>query len=90
MKKWFVLFGISGALALVPLINGVGAQPPAATPAAYGLPDFTDLAEKQSPAVVNIATVQEPKQAKRGPGKRAPQQDEMMEFFRRFMPPGME
>jgi serine protease Do len=91
MKKWLVLFGISGALALVPLINAVKAQQPATPTVVAGLPDFADLAEKHSPAVVNITTVQEPKQAKRG-GKRQPQpqQEDMMEFFRRFMPPGME
>lgn len=53
--------------------------------AAGGLPDFTDLAEKQSAAVVNITTTQEAKKsARRG---RMPEPDEMFDFFRRFMPP---
>jgi serine protease Do len=48
------------------------------------LPDFTQLAEKQSPAVVNIATTQDKRKARPG---RMPEPDEMFDFFRRFMPP---
>lgn len=48
------------------------------------LPDFTELAEKQSPSVVNITTTQDVRKPRRG---RMPQPDEMFEFFRRFMPP---
>lgn len=72
MKKWFALLG----LALGFLATSAHAQ----------LPDFVDLVEKQSPAVVNITTTQEAKRQKRGP-KRMPQPDEMFEFFRKFMPP---
>lgn len=50
-----------------------------------GLPDFTELAEKQGPAVVNISTTQ----IIRGRGA-APlpfdEDDPMYEFFKRFMP----
>jgi serine protease Do len=47
------------------------------------LPDFTGLVEAQSPAVVNVSTVQK---AVRRP--RVPQQgDELDEFFRRFFGP---
>ncbi|MFN3594525.1 MAG: DegQ family serine endoprotease [Thiobacillaceae bacterium] len=48
------------------------------------LPDFTELAEKQSPSVVNITTTQDVRKPRRG---RIPQPDEMFDFFRRFMPP---
>lgn len=51
---------------------------------AASLPDFTEIAEKQGPAVVNITTTQE---AQRGGRQGMPGQDEMFEFFRRFMPP---
>jgi serine protease Do len=48
------------------------------------LPDFTGIVEKQGAAVVNITTTQE---ARRGGRQGMPGQDEMFEFFRRFMPP---
>jgi len=72
MSKWFAGWLFVGLLGL-----GGGA-------AAQALPDFTTLVEKQSPAVVNITTTQE----RRGRWhERLPQNDEMLEFFRRFMPP---
>ncbi|RDK07139.1 DegQ family serine endoprotease [Cupriavidus lacunae] len=45
----------------------------------YNLPDFTDLVEKASPAVVNIRTTELVRQ-RGGPGG----DDDMAEFFRRF------
>ncbi len=45
------------------------------------LPDFTDLAEKQGPAVVNVSTTS----AARGM-EGIPEDDPMFEFFRRFGP----
>ncbi len=58
-----------------------------------GLPDFTKLVEKTSPAVVNIRTTQpiESSSAKnpRFPGiPELDENDPMYEFFRRFLPPG--
>ncbi|MFZ2855785.1 MAG: trypsin-like peptidase domain-containing protein, partial [Rhodocyclaceae bacterium] len=55
-----------------------------------GLPDFTELIEKQGPVVVNVSTTQ----VVRGHGRGAQPFDEddpMAELFRRFMPrqPGM-
>lgn len=47
------------------------------------LPDFTELAEKQSPTVVNITTTRDFRKPRRG----RLQPDEMYDFFRRFMPP---
>jgi serine protease Do len=52
------------------------------------LPDFTDLAEKQGPAVVNISTTQ---LVRREGSPHAmpnlPENDPFWDFFRRFMPP---
>ncbi len=50
-----------------------------------GLPDFTHLVEEQGPAVVNISTTQEVKRnlLQQHPGM---EDDDMLEFFRRFMP----
>ena len=45
----------------------------------YNLPDFTDLVEKASPAVVNIRTTERVRS--RG---NSPEDDDMAEFFRRF------
>ncbi|SOZ35424.1 DegQ family serine endoprotease [Cupriavidus neocaledonicus] len=50
-----------------------------AAAANYNLPDFTDLVEKASPAVVNIRTTELVRQ-RGAPGS----DDEMAEFFRRF------
>ncbi len=51
------------------------------------LPDFTELVEKQGPAVVNISTTQG---ASRNPLAQqlpnVPEDDPFFEFFRRFMP----
>ncbi len=57
-----------------------------------GLPDFTELVEKQGPAVVNISTTQTARSSGRS-GQPLPfdENDPMNEFFRRFIPrqPGM-
>lgn len=70
MKSWFS--GLILAFASVTAVH------------AAELPDFTQLAEKQSPAVVNITTTQDVRKPRRG---RMPQPEEMFDFFRRFMPP---
>jgi len=52
------------------------------------LPDFTDLVEKQGPAVVNVSTTAAPR-GRGGNGPRppnVPEDDPFYEFFRRFMP----
>jgi serine protease Do len=71
MRKWLALLGMTLGFA--------------ASAALADLPDFTDLVEKQSPAVVNITTAQDGKRMKRG--HKMPEPDDMMDFFRRFMPP---
>ncbi len=48
------------------------------------LPDFTDLVEKQGPAVVNISTTQIIRNAQGFPN--TPEGDPFYEFFRRFAP----
>jgi len=50
-----------------------------AAPLVSGLPDFTDLIDKVSPAVVNIRTTE---RVRRGQGN--PTDEEMQEFLRRF------
>lgn len=57
----------------------------AGTALAAGLPDFTNLVEKNAPAVVNISTVGEVRNDRR---RGQPRSDELEEFFRFFGPPG--
>lgn len=60
------------------------AQP--ATPIVSGLPDFTQLVEAVGPSVVNIRTLENAK-----PQDKGAQDEQMLEFFRRFgipVPPG--
>ncbi|KAI3589862.1 HtrA protease/chaperone protein [Cupriavidus sp. U2] len=65
-------------LVLGPAVSEVGHAQAAASN--YNLPDFTDLVEKASPAVVNIRTTERV----RSRGGNSPEDDEMAEFFRRF------
>ena len=52
-----------------------------------GLPDFTELAEKQGPAVVNISTTQAQTAQRSLPQfPNIDEDDPMFEFFRRFIP----
>ena len=52
-----------------------------------GLPDFTDLAEKQGPAVVNVSTTQARTAQRSLPQfPNIDEDDPMFEFFRRFIP----
>jgi serine protease Do len=73
MKRLLALFS------LVFIISTANAQ-------TRGLPDFTELAEKQGPAVVNISTTQ----SARGGNQAAPfpfdENDPAFEFFKRFIP----
>lgn len=55
-------------------------------PRISGLPDFTQLVEKEGPAVVNISIKQT--RSSGGPSLRGiPEDDPLYEFFRRFAPP---
>jgi serine protease Do len=49
------------------------------------LPDFTRLVEEQGAAVVNISTTQSPRRAG-APQAPGTEDEEMLEFFRRFIP----
>ena len=75
---------------LILAVSGFMAAPPAhAQP--RDLPDFADLVEKASPAVVNIRTVERAKAGQTGAGPQMPEgmdeNDPLYEFFRRFLPP---
>jgi serine protease Do len=48
------------------------------------LPDFTRLVDDQGNAVVNISTTQAPRRP--APRPRSGMEDEVLEFFRRFIP----
>jgi serine protease Do len=55
---------------------------------AKDLPDFTDLVEKQGPAVVNISTTQIVRDTPAVPGMpNVPKGDPFYEFFKHFAPP---
>lgn len=75
MKKWIA--GLAMSFGMV-----AGAQ-------AIGLPDFTDLVERQGASVVNITTTQE-KGAIAHPRVPNMPKDEMFEFFKRFKMPESE
>ncbi len=68
---------MAAMLLLGPAIAEVGHAQAAAS--SYNLPDFTDLVEKASPAVVNIRTTERVRTRANGGDD-----DEMAEFFRRF------
>jgi len=75
IRVWLVLVVLSGA-------TTVSAQ-------VRELPDFTRLAEEQAAAVVNISTMQAPRRsASIGQLPQVPglEDEEVMEFFRRFIP----
>ncbi|QYY30543.1 MULTISPECIES: DegQ family serine endoprotease [Cupriavidus] len=69
---------MAAILILGPAVAEVGHAQAAASN--YNLPDFTDLVEKASPAVVNIRTTERI----RSRGGSGGDDDEMAEFFRRF------
>ncbi|HET9701260.1 MAG TPA: DegQ family serine endoprotease [Burkholderiales bacterium] len=74
-------------LLLFTLWIGIAASAPAlAAPA--GLPDFTDLVEKQGPAVVNISGTQTVRHGPVPQLPNVPEDDPFYEFFKKFAPPG--
>ena len=54
---------------------------------AKDLPDFTELAEKQGPAVVNVSTTQTVQTQQGMPQMPFSEDDPFYEFFKRFGPP---
>ena len=71
---------VLGAALGLGLPAAVRAQPQSPTPQVV-LPDFSELAERVGPSVVNIRTLERGRQAARGQGEMDPN---MEEFFRRF------
>jgi serine protease Do len=63
----------------------LGAVTLLATAQVRDLPDFTRLVEEQGAAVVNISTTQSPRRAG-APQAPGTEDEEMLEFFRRFIP----
>jgi serine protease Do len=59
----------------------------AGTGAARALPDFTELVERNSPAVVNVRTQQQDTAAARQPFPGVPEDSPLREFFERFLGP---
>ncbi|MGQ0579888.1 MAG: DegQ family serine endoprotease [Betaproteobacteria bacterium] len=66
---------LSSCLLLVPVAGVAQVQ---------GLPDFTELVDRQGPAVVNVSTTS---MARGGPQSPVPEDDPFYDFFRRFGPP---
>ena len=78
---------VAATVALMPL-KPLAAQSVGAVPSVRGLPDFTDLVDAVGPSVVNIRTVEKV----RGGARPGGQEEQMLEFFRRFgipLPPGV-
>jgi len=71
LRKFFALAVLVAGIAFTSLVH------------ARELPDFTELVEKQGPAVVNVSTTQVIRNAQRFP---FPEGDPYFEFFRRFAP----
>ncbi|HEY1138793.1 MAG TPA: DegQ family serine endoprotease [Lysobacter sp.] len=63
------------------------AQTVPAAPIVTGLPDFTNLVQQVAPAVVNISAEVGSRRVARA--QQTPDEDEIPEFFRRMLPPGI-
>ncbi len=78
---------VAATIAVMPL-KPIAAQGASTAPLVQGLPDFTQLVDVVGPSVVNIRTVEKVRQGARSGG----QEEQMLEFFRRFgipIPPGV-
>jgi serine protease Do len=73
------LIRVAAALALGTSITLAAAQ-------GRELPDFTRLVEEQGASVVNISTTQAPRRVAAPPQAPNLEDEEMLEFFRRFIP----
>jgi serine protease Do len=72
---------------LATLWLGLASQGPALAATAT-LPDFTELVDKQGPAVVNISGTQTVRHGPIPQFPNVPEDDPFYEFFKRFAPPG--
>jgi serine protease Do len=77
---------MTGRLLLIPAL-WLGLVLPGAARSA-SLPDFTELVEKQGPAVVNISGTQTVRHGPMPQIPNVPEDDPFYEFFKKFMPPG--
>jgi serine protease Do len=68
-------------VATISAVVSVAVLPPAAQAQVRALPDFTDLVEQVGPSVVNIRTSEK---VSVHPNQGGPNEDEMLDFFRRF------
>ena len=89
LKSGTLVLGAAFTTATVLWQPGLSLAQPTSAPAVTsprGLPDFADLAEQVGPSVVNIRTTEKVVQ-----GQASSQEEQMLEFFRRFglpVPPG--
>jgi serine protease Do len=81
MYRNYSRFAAAAMTAVLAVLASV-AMPAAAQNRAAGLPDFTDLYEKQSSSVVSIDVTQKIKRSRGGP--ELSEDDPFYEFFRRF------
>lgn len=79
MRSLMRFFAIALFSCVSPLVAAQGGK---------GLPDFTELVERQGPAVVNVSTTQVVRTNRATPQLPFDEDDPMFDFFRRFMPPG--
>jgi serine protease Do len=77
------MFSMLRALTIIPAFLFL-TLPFSAIAQVQGLPDFTDLVDKQGAAVVNVSTTAAPQVSQRSP---VPEDDPFYDFFRRFGPP---
>lgn len=87
LRKFFLTFALAASLSLLPT-SALAQTAATASAVVTGLPDFTQLVEKQGAAVVNISTTQKLTANAVSPFGGLPfdQRDPAFEFFRRFFP----
>lgn len=85
LKKTILASLVSSAVIFgAPAVTGISSAVAATTSVAASLPDFADIVDKTSPAVVNIRTTQKVTTYADGSDGSDPSDAEMQEFFRRF------
>ena len=85
---------VAGTVSYTPLLQKIlpnaQAASEVATPTAYGLPDFTELVTRTSPAVVSIRVTETMPTSNRGMPPGLDPNNPYYEFFKRFGPPNGE
>lgn len=82
LKQWISSTLLTIAIAIAIAVNALPVY-------AKDLPDFTELAEKQGPAVVNISITSVAHTNSMSPFPGMPDDENIQEFFKRFGIPGM-